>query len=60
MMAKFQLCALYIVVEQVVKSRILNRSDCKKSDSGRRRVGISKSRVRDAGTKKSGIFVGYS
>ena len=50
-----------VVVERVAKSRVSNRSDSKKSDSGR--VGIPKSQIRvpkksDSGTQKVGYFVG--
>ena len=41
-------------MERVAKSRVSNRSDSKKSDSGR--VGIPKSRIRVP--KKSGILSG--
>ena len=41
-------------MERVAKSRVLNRSDSKKSDSGRN------SKKSDSGTPKVGYFVGYS
>ena len=44
---------LSVVVERVAKSRVSNRSDSKKSDSGR--AGIPK----NSGTQKVGYFAGY-
>ena len=46
--------AAALVVDRVVKSRVSNISDSKKSDSGR--VGIPKSQIRVP--KKSGILSG--
>ena len=44
---------LELVVEQVAKSRVSNRSDTKKSDSG------GNSKKSDSGTQKVGYFVGF-